>query len=180
MATNTNTQSTTEKYTFDTIQQDNIANIDITDPYPSDAGTLPGGFNNFNIEAVLGTFSVTNAYVNGEHSHFAWAIPYSSSGGSVYTLPNQVMVKCTGFRTDDTDYNGCIRFSTSRTPNSSGISPIWNAINADGANYAAPGAACDRYIDMRTAAGVRLLPIKASLFNAGVHFPTTHYVLRTF
>jgi hypothetical protein len=176
-ATNTNTKNTSELYLFNNVQRDFIADAG-DDGLPSDISTLPGNFNAFNVEGVVGLFDVRYSVINGGNAagnHFSWALPYAGgSPVSPYTLPNHTVIRSWGNTTTDSLYGGCMRINTPKTPNSTGTSPIWTAIAADMAG------ACATYFDFKSAAGVQLQPVPASQFNPAVHDKEHYYVLRAF
>lgn len=167
---NTNTQLTTEKYTFTDFQTDEIANVG-DDGWPADNTTLPGGFNSINDEGIVGKLKAVDSRLTVvQGKHVAIAIPFSGSNGT-YVLPGQVIVEMQGCTTKNTEYNGCMQIGTSQTPNSTGTSPLWTALIADFAGT------CATYFDIKNAAGTPLTPVKGSLFNYTTMGPSTHYVL---
>lgn len=173
-ATNTNTQDTSEVFTVSNYLVEEIANQ--LDGWVSDGtSTLPPGFAGSNVEGFLGTGTYTNFHANvARGSHINYAIPYSGSAG-VYSLPNRVILRVTGFKTDDTEFGGLLRIATPKAPNSTGDSPMYTALVA---NFA---AACAKYFDVRTAAGLPLTPVKYSVYvtNPAAYSPHTHYILRS-
>lgn len=176
LAQNTNTHNQGEKHEIVNVAQFEIANVGTDDPYAIEV-TNPMGFNAPNMEGMIGLFTLRRWKSNSYHSHIALTIPYSGSSGDIYTLPDRIIVYSEDFVTDDTSYNGCLRFSTGQSSKNVGgiirYSPIWAALNAD-----MDGAAA-KYFDIRKG-GVRLLPFKASLFNPAIHTPDKYYCLRTF
>lgn len=174
MATNTNTLLYSEQYTFKTYQSESIADIDpAVDAWASD-GAVPYGFNSWNVENVVGHFNITDGYANSNQGHINLAIAAAGFPGGTAVLGPHSIINVNGFRTDETLYNGCLRIGTPQRPNSTGNSPIWTALNTDFAG------SCDKYFVIKDKNGNRLAPVKASLFNAALHGPATHYVLRNF
>lgn len=172
-ATNTNTGRTDEVYEAENFQVRDIANVG-DDGWPSDITSLPGGFNGSNVEAVMGVMRYKNVRVDvASGSHVAYAVPASGSPG-VYPVPDHITIDVDGWVTTDTLYGGCFRMSTSKRPNATGDSPVWLALTDDLAGTA------EQLFDIRTAAGVRLAPVRASQFNSSIHKPDSHYVLTSF
>jgi hypothetical protein len=176
-ATNTNTKNEGEQYLFTQANRTSIADPG-DDGLPSDISTLPGNFNAFNIEGVVGLFDVRYSAVdsgNGLGNTFSWALPYSGgSPVSPYVLPNHVVIRSWYNTTTDTKYGGCLTLNTPKAPNSTGTSPIWTAIAAD------MNGACTKYFDFKSPSGVQMQPIPASQFNSLVHDKEHYYVLRAF
>lgn len=173
-ATNTNTLNTAEVYNFRNVVRTNIADVG-EDGLPSDIITLPGSFNGFNIEGVLGLFDVRDSLVDcGAGDQFSWSVPYSNANGAVYTVPDHVTIRSWNNSTNETAYGGCLRIKPSKTPNSYGISPIWSALNSD--FY----GAASRLMDFRNYRGEVMTPVPASQFNALTHNRDKNYIIREF
>lgn len=173
IATNTNTMNQGEQYIFDNVQAYGIANVG-DDGWPSDITTLPGGFNGFNIEGVIGTFTVRNSTIDvPQGSQYNWAVPAKSSSGVVYPVPNHTVLFSEDVTTNDTLYGGLLRVATGKAPNSTGDSPVWTAINSDFLG------ATNALINVKRQ-GVRLAPVRASQYNAAIHNPYAHFIMRSF
>ena len=172
-ATNTNTLDPGERYVARHYQVEEIANVN--DGWAGDGtSTTPPGFNGSNVEGVVGLFEYDDVRFNvARGSHFAWAVPYSGSGG-VYTVPDHVVLKIKDHTTTDAAFGGCTRVGTARQPNSTGLSPVWSYIDARGASGA------NALIDVRDANGLRKIPVYARDYDPAVHKPATHYVLTSF
>ncbi len=170
-ATNTNTNSTSEHYIAKNYLVEEIANA--PDGWAGDSSGQPG-FNGSNIEGVIGVFEYENVRFNVTNGvDFNWAIPYSGVSG-VYEVPKHVVLKIKNHTTNVTTFGGLTRVSTSKQPNSTGISPIWNYIQTNGI------ASANDLIDVRDANNVRKTPVAASTYNAAIHKPATHYILTSF
>lgn len=156
-AFNDNTGNENAVITYINMQQHDIANITASFPYPSDAGTLPGGFNCWNLEAMVGTVRIINCRANGEHGHINWVVPKVGSSGRQYTAPNRVAIYVWGFRTDDTRYGGCLRI----TIGSRSSSPVQDKIVALGIDGSG-------LFDVRWNVGdtVPMSGVRASVWNA--------------
>jgi len=159
-ALNTNWDDWTAVYYYENYQQHDIANIDSTDPYPSDVGTLPGGFNNWNVEAVTGRIYIINCFANTEHMHINWVVPYQGSSGTRYRLPDHTVFFVRGFRTTDTKYGGCLRIGMG----GKGQSPVW-PVNAQ---LLAVGIDASNLFDVRwnVEDSVRMSGVRASVWTA--------------
>jgi hypothetical protein len=171
-ATNTNTMSTNETYIADNFQVDTVA--DTADNFQ---GTGLG-FNGSNVEEVIGTFTYNNCYFNVTiGAHINWALPYSTNGVP-YEAPDHTVFFVNGFRTDNTstaknnsNYGGCLVIAVGQRPNSTGISPAWQALTDNGIE-------ASNFFSVKDNMGKSLLPIKGANWVAGTHTPDKYYVVR--
>jgi hypothetical protein len=152
-ATNTNTNNVNENYYVDNLQAERIA--DTNDSWAGDNGY----FNGSNVEEVIGTFTYTNARFNvTSGAHINWAIPYSGPNG-VYTAPDHAVIIVRGFRSDDTQYGGCLRIAVSQRPNSTGVSPVWTRLSE-------VGIQASGFFDIKDENGVALTPVRHNAWNS--------------
>lgn len=166
-ATNTNAVTTVtsgvanfdEQYTASRFRVDHVAS-------PSDGFAGDNGlFNASNVEGVLGTFTYDNTYLSTDatQAHINIAIPAVISNGSTNwtaTLPGRpVFVVKNGFKSDDTIYGGCLRIAIPKQPNSSGINPVWTAVNNQ-------GIAGSGVFDIRNAAGDVMTGVRSTSWTS--------------
>ena len=175
-ATNTNTQNTGERYVATNLRVDHIA--DELDSYAMAAGgstgTIIPGFAGSNVEGVVGTFVYTDCHFNtARGSHVNLVIPYSGSAG-VYTMPGRTIITVNGFTTDDTAMGGLFRLGGQGIGTQAQPYPQYAGLQAD-----LIGFATTYYNIRKIKDGPRLLPVKASVYNANpsAYSPTTHYIL---
>lgn len=176
-AFNSNTHSTTEVVKVTNNEFLEISNFGAEDTWASDvqASFNPvAGFNDYNIEAHMGQYYITDAHSNSAHGHASIAMPF---GDGAYKLPvDRTYLFVKNFRTDDTIYSSMFRLGTLKQPNSTGISDVWTKLNTDFNFYT------NLWFDIRRADGFRLAPVKATVYNANpsLYGPNTHYVMTTF
>jgi hypothetical protein len=162
-ATNTNTNTENESYNVENLQAERIA--DTNDGWAGDNGF----FNGSNVEEVIGTFTYTNARFNvTSGAHVNWALPYSGSNG-IYSAPDHPVIIVRGFRSDDTQYGGCLRITVSKNPNSTGISPAWVRLNE-------VGIQASGFFDIKDENGVTLTPVRHSAWTSAMT-PDKYYVV---
>lgn len=177
-ATNTNAVTTatsgvanySERYTAQRFRVDHVA--DPSDGWAGDNGL----FNASNVEGVLGVFTYDNVYFStaASQAHINLAIPAVISNGSTNwtaTLPGRpVIVVKNGFKSDDTaTFGGCLRIAIPKQPNSSGISPVWTAINNQ-------GIAGSGVFDIRNAAGVPMTGVRSTAWTSNMT-PDAYFVV---
>lgn len=155
-AINTNTNRQDEQYYYENMQLEEIANIVATDPWPSDATSVPGGFNGWNLEAVVGTVTIVNCRANIQHNHINWVLPYQGASGTFYQAPDHVVVIVRGFKTDDTLYGGCLRIAV---PNSTPTWPGWDKINRLGIDGSG-------LFDVEIVPGIKASGVRHSVWNS--------------
>ncbi len=164
-AFNTNTGSTTEKVHVLNNEFTNISNFGAEDTWPSDVPadfSTPAGFNNYNVEGFAGQYWIENAHQNSAHGHISYA-------GTPALLTTRPALFVKNARSDDTGYNGMFRISVQGT-----TTDMYVKLKADFDLYT------NTWFDIRRADGVRLTPVKASQYNASLHTPNTHYLMRSF
>lgn len=168
-ATNTNTNSQSELYVARRIRTSDVANPN--DQYAGDNG----GFNASNVEEVVGIFEYDDVYLNTEQSgqhHINLAIPRNVGSGGLTVLPNRPIIKVYGgFKSDDPIYGGCLRISVGDRPNSTGISPAWQKLTD-------LGIAGSNLFDITNADGDPMTGVRHSAYNASLHNPSTHFIVR--
>lgn len=160
-AINTNTSRTDEYAYYENFQVDDIANMDVSDTWPSDGNSVPSGFNGWNVEGFLGSMWLINCQSNSSSGqHIDWEVPYSQGAG-VTPTPTHTIFHVHGFRTTDTSYGGMLRFKVGKNPNSTGQSPVWTRINSMTIDTSG-------YFDVRWNVGDsgQMSGVKASQWNA--------------
>lgn len=159
-ALNTNTNNPNDVYYYENMQQHDIANITASDPFPSEITTFPGGFNNWNVEAVVGRVYIYNCFSNSQHSHVNWVVPYQGSSGNFYQVPDHTVFFVHGHRTTDTQYGGCTRFNIGGK-GSNPAYPVW-------AHLVAVGIDASNLFDVRWNVGDadRMSGVRASVWTA--------------
>jgi hypothetical protein len=172
-ASNTNAQATagqgvanySEQYTAQRFRVDHVA--DPSDGFAGDNGL----FNASNVEGVLGTFTYDNVYFStaASQAHVNVAVPFLINSWQAPLPGRPIYILKNGFKSDDTIYGGCFRIAVPKQPNSSGINPVWTAINNQ-------GIAGSGVFDIRNAAGVPMTGVRSTAWTSNMT-PDAYFVV---